>query len=99
MNEAEEKIYESGRRAAIVEMLSHCLRELDIDDPEKAKLNWVKERERTISMLRQVCTEFGDNDWPDNLYLPDVIEKYIWRNLEVRRNDLRKTNHGYISSL
>ena len=33
-------------------------------------------------VLRQVCATWGDNDWPDNLYLADIIEKHLWRNLE-----------------
>lgn len=34
-------------------------------------------------MLRQVCDEFGDNDWPDNLHLADVIEKHLWDELRA----------------
>ena len=34
-------------------------------------------------MLRQVCAKYGDNDWPDNLHLADVIEKHLLRNLET----------------
>ena len=39
------------------------------------------ERRETIAMLRQVCEEFGDNEWPDNLHLADIIEKHLWRHL------------------
>lgn len=34
-----------------------------------------------ISTLRQVCDEFGDNDWDETLNLSDIVEKHLWRNL------------------
>jgi hypothetical protein len=42
------------------------------------------EREESVAMLRTVCTNFGDNDWPDDLHLADVIEKHLWRHLEKK---------------
>jgi len=44
---------------------------------------WNQEREETIKILRKLCTEFGDNEWADDLHLRDVIEKhlakYLWK--------------------
>jgi len=43
-----------------------------------------EERNDAIVMLRQVCEDWGDNDWADNLHLADIIEKHLWRHLEAR---------------
>ena len=43
--------------------------------------SWIIEREAAIRVLRCVCSEFGDNDWPDDLHLSDVIEKHLYRPL------------------
>ncbi len=34
----------------------------------------VNERAQAISVLRDICP---DNDWPDDLHLADIIEKYV----------------------
>lgn len=39
------------------------------------------ERDATVKMLRDVCADFGDNDWADELHLADVIEKHLARHL------------------
>jgi hypothetical protein len=72
-----------GNRAAYLRMLQECLRELGVDDPAAGQARWVVEREATIVMLRQVCERFGDNEWQPELHLADIIEKYLWRNLEA----------------
>jgi hypothetical protein len=77
-----EQDYERGNRMAWVRMLQVCLRELDIDDPERARSRWIVEREQAVSMLRQVCARHGDNEWPNDGSLADVIEKHLWRHLE-----------------
>lgn len=57
----------------------------DIDsvyEPEADEARWLSEREQAVAMLRQVCEVHGDNDWPDDLHLADVIEKHLDRHLE-----------------
>ena len=50
---------------------------------------WIDERDSVVKLLRTVCAEHGDNDWPDNLHLYDVIEKHLFLNLEEsKRNKL-----------
>jgi hypothetical protein len=73
-----EQHYERGFQAANDMMLHHLLRHAGTGDAE----TWRLERNAAVAMLRQVCDEHGDNDWPDNLHLADVIEKHLWRNLE-----------------
>ena len=41
------------------------------------------ERASVIALLRRVCEVHGDNDWPDDLHLGDVIEKHLARHLGV----------------
>lgn len=40
------------------------------------------ERDDAIKTLRQLCAEFGDNDWDDSLHLSDIINKHLGRHLE-----------------
>jgi hypothetical protein len=82
VNEKEEGFYEQGSRAAWASMLRECVKQLDYKSDEGSKAAWISEREAAVAMLRQVCAEFGDNDWPDDLHLADVIETHLWRNLE-----------------
>ncbi len=35
------------------------------------------------AVLRNVCKDFGDNDWPDDLHLGDVIDKHLARYLHM----------------
>lgn len=45
--------------------------------------SWTQERIEVVQILRELCKEFGDNDWQDNDHLRDVIEKhlakYLWK--------------------
>lgn len=41
------------------------------------------ERDEAIRILRDVCEEFGDNDWDNDLHLADIIEKHLHRNLRA----------------
>lgn len=51
------------------------------------------ERADVVAKLREFCGERGDNDWPDNLHLGDVIEKhlmrYVWKQEETAAAELR----------
>ncbi len=69
--------YYQGHRAAMISLLRFCLRELGIGDPEAQKAAWAVERLELVQWLRDACAEHGDNNWPDNLYLVDVLEKHL----------------------
>ena len=73
--------YEAGRRTALTFMLGTVLSELGVDDPAAGKARWILDREATVVALRRVCEDHGDNDWPDNLSLADVVEKHLYRHL------------------
>ncbi len=75
-----ERDYIKGSKAAFRIMLAECLRNLG--DAERNAHSWRLEREHAIAILRDVCKEHGDNDWDDDLYLGDIIEKHLGRHLE-----------------
>ena len=77
-----EQSWLTGNRAAWRAMLGECLGRLGYDTDETRHTAWITEREDIIAILRQVCAEHGDNDWPDDAHLGDVIEKHLWRHLE-----------------
>jgi hypothetical protein len=84
MTEKEEQAYIEGGRVAWRQVLQHALKALGRDSAEMTKHGWLLEREEAISVLRRLCGEHGDNDWDDNLSLPDIIEKHLGRHLESR---------------
>lgn len=74
--------YLQGRTAAFHIMLTTILRELPAAESSHARL--LAERTATLLLLRDICATYGDNDWPDDAHLADVIEKHLIRNLEER---------------
>jgi len=74
-----EQDYINGSQQAWLTMLKECCRQLGemITRP-----SWIIERQETVLTLRRVCAEYGDNDWPDDLHLSDVVEKHLERHLE-----------------
>lgn len=69
--------YEAGRKSAYRQLLGECLLALGAEDAAAKQADWVQERVDTITCLRSLCTQFGDNDWEDDLYLVDIIEKHL----------------------
>jgi predicted secreted protein len=82
MTEAEEKAYRAGQRAALVRVMQDCARQLGYEDPLAKAAALIAEREGAVRELRRLCAEHGDNDWPDDLHLVDVIDKHLGRYLE-----------------
>lgn len=74
--------YESGRRTAYTELLRTCLRELGQEVSEYSGVRLALEREETLSALRKICSDYGDNDWEPNLHLSDIIKNHLVRYLE-----------------
>ena len=76
-----------GNRAAWTSLLALCLRELGSkNDAAVLTLG----RERAVAILRQACRDHGDNHWPDNLALSDVIEKHLMRHVQARVEELEE---------
>lgn len=76
---AHEAAWMEGYKAAARAMMRQAMTHLD--GAERTEAQWKLERAETVAMLRQVCGAYGDNEWPDNLYLPDVIDKHLARHL------------------
>jgi len=75
----DEQSYINGSRAAYTAMLRECLRQLNYDTVKNP--SWILEREAAITQLRDLCEQFGDNDWDESLNLADIIEKHLGRHL------------------
>lgn len=81
LDELKEKHYMRGQQAVYRSLLSQCLSHLEGN--EKTRTELLLERNETLLRLRDLCKEMSvPADWPENLYLPDIIEKYILRGLQ-----------------
>lgn len=84
MTDKEEQAYEQGERAAYRAVLGDIMRGLaGLGVPVDGETA-IAERMDLVASLRRLCGEHGDNDWPDNLHLPDVIEKHLMRHVAER---------------
>ena len=88
--------HEAGRASAFRELLAVAVRGLgrsDIPDDLDALKRRVGvlegERSAAVAALRRVCAEHGSNEWPDSLYLADVVEKHLGRVLDDERDGAR----------
>ena len=77
----DEHAYSAGQRALAARILSHLLPYLGGDMDAEA---WRLERADVVARLRELCADFGDNDWTDDTHLGDVIEKHLGRALYAR---------------
>ncbi len=82
MASAEEVAFASGQRSAWQGMLRTALRELGYADADAKAVAWVNERMDAIRVLREICAEHGDNDWPDDAYLSEIIDKHLGKHLD-----------------
>lgn len=79
MTEQEEQAYSEGNRAAWLHIYAEAARMLGYDGLPEARL--AIEREQAVAALRILCRDHGDNDWPDDLHLRDVIDKHLGKHL------------------
>jgi hypothetical protein len=77
-----ERDYEEGRKAAWLSIYREAVRELGIGG--QTADGWQIERQEAIRQLRTLCDDFNlhYDDWPDDLHLGDVIEKYIYPSID-----------------
>lgn len=73
--------YTQGADRAWLRMLGECVRALGYNSPEHNANRWILERADAVLKLREICEDFGDNDWPSDLHLTDVLEKHLLRRL------------------
>ncbi len=85
MTPDQESAYVRGQRALALRWLRQIIREeLGPDAPEASAERWRLEREEAIAKLREICDRHGDNDWPNDLHLADIIDKHLLRHLEAK---------------
>ncbi len=82
MTESEERAYEMGVSAAMRRVFQAIVKDLGPENGSAER--WRLERGAAVATLRGLCEDFGDNDWPDDLHLSDVIEKHLGRQLHER---------------
>jgi hypothetical protein len=76
--------WRAGRRHAWVSVLNIAVREIG-DQRSEAALR--QELEDVRGALRDLCKDFGDNDWADDLHLGDVVRKHLAKHLYDARDD------------
>ena len=74
--------YIEGRKAAWADIYRQAQAHVEEGAAARTRPELALERRETIALLRSLCAEFGDNDWEEDLYLPDIIEKHLGRHLE-----------------
>lgn len=67
--------YIAGMKAAYSEMLSHAFKVLGIDDPEGHAAHLYTDMQAVVSAVKSLWEDVRDDPYPEDLYLPDVIEK------------------------
>lgn len=87
--EAHERGYIEGRYFSDTNRLRDVLlslRGFAPDDDPLVRLGWeTVHRRETVAQLRAICRVHGDNDWPDDAHLGDVVEKHLGVHITVRR--------------
>jgi hypothetical protein len=68
-----QKAYIRGQKQVYLKLFGMASMELGYDENKR----YFDERAEVITKLRDLCEEHGDNDWPDNLHLSDIIEKHL----------------------
>lgn len=79
MSDSEEQAYVQGSANAWRAMLQQCIMNLGGEDRDRE--SWRLERADVVSALRNLCRDFGDNDWDDDMRLADVIERHLAKDL------------------
>lgn len=80
-DDAKEQGFIAGQQSVYESLLSQCISHLPASTAELS--SWRAERVAAIRLLREICAEYGDNDWPDDLHLEDILEKHLLRHLKV----------------
>lgn len=74
MTPGEEKAHERGRRSGLLTVLRKVLQDLGEEGSEH---DWTLERAETITVLKELCENFGDLDWDQDLYIPDILRNHL----------------------
>lgn len=72
-----ERDWMRGNKYAWMAIVSQALREIGQRNDTMKKAALILERQQTVNALRDLSAVLGCDDWPDDLHLADVVNKYI----------------------
>ncbi len=78
LQEMQEAYYELGQKQLLIFQMREIIRQLGY--PAESTVGvFIIEREEAIAALRSLCNERdgADNEWPNDLHLADIIQKYL----------------------
>lgn len=86
---ARERGYIDGKNAALRALLEHVASEMRLAPGDTDSVDALARRlaiaeaqlSATRAALRELCRDFGDGDWSDDLHLADVVDKHLGRHL------------------
>lgn len=50
---------------------------------------WLSERDNIVTILKDLCNEFGDNNWQSHDHLGDIIEKHLGKHLWAKQKKVK----------
>lgn len=77
VEEMKERWFSESRNRAFGTVLNFLLQQLG-QDVRPSRESLLLERQEAILALRDLCDEIGDNDWPEDLHLADIIAKHVF---------------------
>ena len=82
-----ERAFNAGHRLAWEVIATQAAGHLGRGNEAGTAAAWAAERSQLVRALRRICEEHGDNDWPDDLALVDVLEKHLECHLDDDANE------------
>lgn len=87
MNEKEEQCYIDGRNSALRRLWTAIERELNANGVETDQADMAEELALCRRHVKAIFEEFEIPDYDENLYLPDLIEKTLFRWIQAREGE------------
>lgn len=83
LDEEKFKVYEDATNGdlKVVVGLKAFLKQALSRKEEEIKKKYEYARKETLLVLKELCKDFGDLDWNDDLHLADIIEKHLAKHL------------------
>lgn len=77
-----DRAWEDGRRSLARRLIRDLMMEVGEHEAELTEVRLRLELSEARSVLRRLCEDHGDNDWSDDLYLADALDKHLGRYLD-----------------
>lgn len=79
--------YQLGYQAAMRRIAGETMRSLNPEPGRRDITALLVERSATVEKLRELCADHGDNDWPEDLYIPDILDKHLAQYLTDQKKE------------